>query len=494
MKERNHENPFKTKEILHKPPLKFFVSLVVFLTFWLLLLFFWFPSTTPVSVTLDSSHDDQTQYSKALQEDVFLAAAAKSDPTPVFCKENYRVYVYDLPAKFNVGLLKECRLLNMYTDMCPHVANAGLGQPLGFQDGLGGRGNWFFTHQFLAEMIFHARLEKHPCRTRDPNQATLFYLPFYGGLHASSKFGDVLALEFSQFVMNNNSGTWWWKKHQGRNHFIVLGRTVWDFLRSCSTDSQDDTFGSSCLLKLFPLVHNMSVLTVERNPWEGSNQHGIPYPSYFHPSSSDQLLTWQRKMIEVQRPHLFSFVGAPRSGVEKAAVRGDIIRQCQESSRCNLLKCGPGASKCHEPEEVMKVMMASEFCLQAPGDSFTRRSTFDAMMVGCIPVFFSPHTAYSQYEWYLPAERESYSVLIETEEEKKRIEEVLLRIPRERVERMRRQVIGLISKITYFHPNATGGLLMPLTLLLLRCLLFFPLPLSSCAAAARLRGRRPPPR
>ncbi|XAR53218.1 hypothetical protein NMG60_11021682 [Bertholletia excelsa] len=312
----------------------------------------------------------------------------------VFCKENYWVYIYGLPAKFNVGLLKECRLLNMYTDICPHVANAGLGQPLGFQDGLGGR--------------------------------------------------DALALEFSQFVMNNNSGTWWWKKHQGRNHFIVLGRTVWDFLRSCSTNSQDDTFGSSCLLKLFPLVHNMSVLTVERHPWEGSNQHGIPYSSYFHLSSSDQ-------------PHLFSFVGAPRSGVEKAAVRDDITRQCQESSRCNLLKCGRGASKCHEPEEVMEVMMASEFCLQAPGESFTRRSTFDAMMVGCFAVFFSPHTAYSQYGWYLPAGQESYSVLIETEEEKKGIEEVLLRIPRERVERMRRQVIGLIPTITYFHPNASGG-------------------------------------
>ncbi|KAL3750240.1 hypothetical protein ACJRO7_011261 [Eucalyptus globulus] len=57
--------------------------------------------------------------------------------------------------------------LNIYTDMCPRVPN----------------------HQFIAEMIFHARLENHPSRVHDPTRASLFH----AGLHVSSMFRDALA-------------------------------------------------------------------------------------------------------------------------------------------------------------------------------------------------------------------------------------------------------------------------------------------------------------
>ncbi|KAL6277023.1 hypothetical protein ACE6H2_020624 [Prunus campanulata] len=69
----------------------------------------------------------------------------------------------------------------------------------------------------------------------------------------------------------------------------------------------------------------MSVLTVERHPWQGSNQHGIPYPSYFHPSTWQEMLTWQNKVREMKRPNLFSFIGGPRKGLEKAAIRNEFI-------------------------------------------------------------------------------------------------------------------------------------------------------------------------
>ncbi|KAI3935410.1 hypothetical protein MKW98_027550 [Papaver atlanticum] len=385
------------------------------------------------------------------------------------CDGSLSVYVYDLPDKFNYGLLQDCQHLNVYTDMCPHVANNGLGQPLLHMEDDGGFGSdnmndedgstfsWFATHQFIAEMIFHARIVNHPCRTWEPseNSATLFYVPFYGGLHASSKFResdlakrDELAVELVEYL-NQQS---WWQRNQGRDHFLALGRTAWDFMR---TDSGPD-FGANSLLKL-PHVKNMSVLTVERHPWQSTNQHGIPYPSYFHPSTSDEMLTWQNKMRSMDRPHLFSFVGAPRTGVEKAAIRDEILRQCSESSYCKMLKCGRvGASKCHNPKEVLKVMRVSRFCMQAPGDSFTRRSTFDSILAGCIPVFFSPHTAYTQYEWYLPKDPNEYSVYI-PEKKWKQIEEELMKIPKAKVEKMRSAVIEMIPRITYIHPNATSG-------------------------------------
>lgn len=155
---------------------------------------------------------------------------------------------------------------------------------------------------------------------------------------------------------------------------------------------------------------------------------------------------------------MFSFIGGKRKGLGKAKIRDELVKQCNESTRCELVECGVGNSKCHEPMEVIGVMMKSQFCLQAPGDSFTRRSTFDSVVAGCIPVFFSPHTAYTQYAWYFPEERDTYSVYIEeggVGKKRNLIEEVLMGISGEEVEKMREVVIGLIPRISYSHPNGS---------------------------------------
>lgn len=257
------------------------------------------------------------------------------------CDHNFTVYVYDLPKEFNNKLLQNCRHLNIYTDMCPHVANNGLGQPLLLRNGSGSNTgpSWFATHQFIAEMIFHARVENHPCRTWEPNDADIFYVPFYGGLYSSSVFRehnltkrDELAVRLVDFVNSQR----WWKRSNGGDHFLAIGRTAWDFMRD-----DDEDFGANMLMHM-PRVMNMSVLTVERQPWRGDNQFGIPYPSYFHPHTSAEMVTWQDKMRRVERPNLFSFVGGPRKGLEKAAIRDELIRQCADSSRCELLKCESG--------------------------------------------------------------------------------------------------------------------------------------------------------
>ncbi|KAK3034831.1 hypothetical protein RJ639_033736 [Escallonia herrerae] len=372
------------------------------------------------------------------------------------CRENVRVFVYKLPAKFNLEILQDCRHLNLHTNMCPHIANCGLGRPLG--EVLGApSSSWFATHQLLAEMIFHARLENHPCRTLDPEGANLYYVPFYGGLDASNRSREVnfeardaLAIEFSDFIRSQK----WWQRNNGKDHFIALGRTAWDFVRN---DGGND-YGANRLLYM-PSLRIMSVLLVERQPREGPNQYGVPYPS-----TLEEVSTWQHQVRVIDRPHLFSFVGATRTGVKRAAIRDDIVRQCNESSLCKLLKCdnNRGGSKCHDPSEVLNVMIRSIFCIQATGDSFTRRSTFDSFLTGCIPVFFSPHTAYTQYTWYLPTDPNSFSVYIEdkggrnsSNTKSMDIEQELVKIPKDKVETMRKRVIDLIPTLTYMHPNST---------------------------------------
>ncbi|CAI5518101.1 unnamed protein product [Closterium sp. Naga37s-1] len=57
---------------------------------------------------------------------------------------------------------------------------------------------------------------------------------------------------------------------------------------------------------------------------------------------------------------------------------------------------------CDYPRIVMRTHLASHFCLQPWGDSPTRRSLFDAMLAGCIPVVFSDWSVQRQFPWHLP--------------------------------------------------------------------------------------------
>ncbi|KAL8552636.1 hypothetical protein ACS0TY_001358 [Phlomoides rotata] len=57
------------------------------------------------------------------------------------------------------------------------------------------------------------------------------------------------------------------------------------------------------------------------------------------------------------------------------------------SNFCEFVDCSNGICK-HDPIKFMKPMLQASFCLEPPGDTPTRKSTFDSILAGCIPVFF----------------------------------------------------------------------------------------------------------
>ncbi|KAL4382840.1 hypothetical protein AHAS_Ahas04G0273700 [Arachis hypogaea] len=165
-------------------------------------------------------------------------------------------------------------------------------------------------------------------------------------------------------------------------------------------------------------------------------------------------------MRRMKRPYLLSFAGAPRPNAPDS-IRNELIRQCQSSSSCKLLGCYRGKNNkntCEDPVSVMSVFPRS-ICLEPSGDSYTRRSTFEAILAGCIPVFFHPKSAYEQYSWHLPKDYLSYSVFIpegDVRENKSIINDTLARISRTRVSKMR-EVIRLIPRVTYNEPRSRLG-------------------------------------
>lgn len=383
------------------------------------------------------------------KEDNVIRKRTRRNP----CAGRY-IYVHDLPSRFNDDYIKQCKLLNKWHDMCQYFDNRGLGQSLGNPQRLFLHSGWYITHQFSLEVIFHNRMKQYECLTNDSSVAAAIYVPYYPGLdvarylwdpyNTSVKDADSLAL-FKWLKQKPE-----WNSMGGRDHFLVSGRITWDFRRAVDNDTE---WGNK--LMILPESQNLTMITIESSPWD-KNDFAIPYPTYFHPRSDDQVLEWQNKVRKQRRRSLFCFAGAPRPNMEDS-IRTEIMAQCTASEKCKMIECKDDKHNCLKPANVMKMFQNSVFCLQPPGDSFTRRSTFDSIVAGCIPVFFSPGSAYVQYLWHLPKDHGSYSVLIpegDVKRKKVNIDSVLSKISKSRVAEMRETVIKLIPNVIYADPRS----------------------------------------
>ncbi|XWS35193.1 hypothetical protein CRYUN_Cryun21dG0105100 [Craigia yunnanensis] len=365
------------------------------------------------------------------------------------------IFVHDLPSRFNNDLVKNCRLLTRGTDknMCPYLENLGFGHQIENPENVLLNSSWFLTNQFLLEVIFHNKMKKYECLTNDSSIASAVFVPFYAGLDMSMylwgfniSVRDSASLSIVKWLAEKPE----WKRMWGRDHFLVAGRIAWDFRRQ--TDNESD-WGSK--LRFLPESKNMSMLSIESSSW--NNDYAIPYPTCFHPSNDSEVFQWQDRMRRQKRRYLFSFAGAPRPEYQNS-IRGKIIDQCLASkNQCKLLDCNYGATNCDNPVTVMRIFQSSIFCLQPPGDSYTRRSIFDSVLAGCIPVFFHPGTAYAQYTWHLPKNYTKYSVYIpvkDLSEWKINLNETLLGISEDRILALREEVVSLIPRVVYADPSS----------------------------------------
>ncbi|CAK9133428.1 unnamed protein product [Ilex paraguariensis] len=401
------------------------------------------PVTT--SRPTSSGHDESEDYPfmRALR-----TRENKNDP----CGGKY-IYVHDLPPRFNDDMLRECRSLSLWTNMCKFTSNSGLGPPLENVEGVFSNTGWYATNQFAVDVIFGNRMKQYKCLTNDSSLAAAIFVPFYAGFDiARYLWGynistrDAASLDLVDWLLKRPE----WSIMGGKDHFLVAGRITWDFRRL--SDAESD-WGNKLLF--LPAAKNMSMLVVESSPWN-ANDFAIPYPTYFHPAKDADVFIWQDRMRKLERKWLFCFAGAPRPGNPKS-IRGQIIDQCKDSRACKLLECDFGESKCHSPSSIMQMFQSSLFCLQPQGDSYTRRSAFDSMLAGCIPVFFHPGSAYTQYTWHLPKNYSKYSVFIPEDDIRKKnvsIEQRLSQISPEQVKIMREEVINLIPGLIYADPRS----------------------------------------
>ncbi|KAK3148392.1 hypothetical protein QOZ80_3BG0294450 [Eleusine coracana subsp. coracana] len=421
------------------PPLRFLAVLAVIA--WTFFLYFHFSMLSGTTVEVSHGGEDD--------------GSADDDP----CRGRY-IYVHDLPPRFNADIIRDCRKINdHWGGMCEFVSNAGLGRPLAdrTEGVLTEQAGWYNTHQFALDYIFHNRMKRYECLTNHSAVAAAVFVPFYAGFDFvryhwgyDNHTRDAASVDLVEWLTARPE----WRRMGGRDHFLVAGRTGWDFRRSNNLNPE---WGTDLLA--MPGGRNMTVLVMESTLLHGGD-YPVPYPTYFHPKTDADVVRWQGRVRGANRTWLMAFIGAPRPDVPmNIRVRDHVIAQCKASAACTLLGCprNLGSTQCHTPLNIMRLFQKTVFCLQPPGDSCTRRSVFDSMVAGCIPVFFHPGSAYKQYRWHFPEDHLRYSVFIpdgDVRQHNVSIEDVLRAIPQATVERMREQVIRLIPRLLYADPRA----------------------------------------
>ncbi|CAO2819818.1 unnamed protein product [Amaranthus hypochondriacus] len=390
-----------------------------------------------------------------------------------------RIHIRKLPTRFNLDLLTNCSsFFPLYHDFCPHLANHGLGQKTHNRSH-----SWYRTDTHLLELFFHRRLLEYPCLTPYPHQADAIFLPYYSSLD-SFRFlygpdynsSHIHGLDLYSFLQSDDPQIW--ERFNGHDHFLIMAGTAWDFSQPLPPKNEEEIerlWGTSFLM--LPEFFNVTVLSLESRAWAWQEQ-AIPHPTSFHPSSLAFLDSWVSRVRRSKRSTLMMFAGGGgTSSMGNPNVRRSIREECgtyenetsywsvADGSRfqkvCDIVDCSNGICE-HDPIRYMKPMLQASFCLQPPGETPARRSTFDGIIAGCIPVFFEDQSAKSQYHWHLPpAEFAEFSVTIPKEEvvfNGLKVVDVLMGIPRAEVRRMREKVMELIPKVTYRKHGSSFGL------------------------------------
>ncbi|PQM35691.1 putative xyloglucan galactosyltransferase GT14 [Prunus yedoensis var. nudiflora] len=355
------------------------------------------------------------------------------------CSDRY-IYIHEgLPSRFNYDFLDNCESLSAGTSisnipsMCPHLVNLGLGPEINSSEGVLSNKSWFKTNPYLLEVIFHNRMKNYECLTKNFTLASAIYVPFYPsmdvGVHlwdSNLTIRDSSAKHFAKWLSRQPE----WSKMWGETISLLLGGLL-------------GISGGKETIALLGVVTQVE------------KRHCNSIPHKLSSVKDSEVVQWQNRVREQERPYLFTFAGAPRPN-QNGSIRGKLIDHCQASTKCKFLHCTE--KKCGNPVTVMRVFQSSVYCLQPEGDSFTRRSAFDAFLAGCIPVFFHPATAYTQYLWYLPKDHTKYSVFIPVRDVKDlkegQIENVLLGISKDQEAAMREEVIRLIPKLVYADPRS----------------------------------------
>lgn len=295
-------------------------------------------------------------------------------------------------------------------------ANDGIGKMIDGDTGL------FQTWQFALYKNIMQRLRTSRYRTFDPEEATAFIIPFDCGVHTyidhvdgkkrlGSPHGWVakMLLENSPYMKRNN----------GHDHFVFFSITLYQMI------------GIGVKMFYQEICFNCTSLVIESSPAFLSPISGWPYKNYWYavPYTAsyhwwEGIKLWPSSVSSVSSSNggrdIFTlFIGSIKTATVAAnQFRKALYDQCLMAQNASLShwKSDRGiiswcqwhtvTHTCHalvnHSQSLLPLYRRAVFCPAPVGDSLTRKSLFDSLLAGCIPVIFDLRSL-SQYHWHIPA-------------------------------------------------------------------------------------------
>ncbi|CAC5403449.1 MUR3 [Mytilus coruscus] len=319
--------------------------------------------------------------------------------------KQFKFYIYDLPSSMNVDIVNHA-VKNYGLRNCMSLRNNGMGDELltiGENNEISVRN----TDQFALEVIIHQKLLKSSYRTLNPDSADIFYVPAYVGTHCIfynnyyfTSLSDQLILNLTEFLLSQKYFI------EGKPHFSTIGKIHREM---CS---------EFCPYLQYRIAQNMTFLSIEREPIPSNNLfmktaaqsiNVIPYPSFMHWVPGN---ITNNSLPIPSLDHRDVFIFLPAGIICTNDLRCKIMEQFMHKTNLSYGEYKNQSlptemvffevSQCDEETEKNLVlwMQRAVFCLQPPGDSPTRKSFYDSIMSGCIPVIFGNHSlqyAFSKY-------------------------------------------------------------------------------------------------
>jgi hypothetical protein len=154
---------------------------------------------------------------------------------------------------------------------------------------------------------------------------------------------------------------------------------------------------------------NCTVMTIETSPTNtaisGRSRkywYAVPYPSSFHWWEGIKVLPWEVTAESTARRDILSlFIGSVKTynPNSNSLRRCTLYSQCNADAGCQWHNTPHACNGVVNASSQMLLFQRSQFCPAPPGDSITRKSLFDSLVSGCIPVLFAK-ASLRQYLWY----------------------------------------------------------------------------------------------
>lgn len=387
----------------------------------------------------------------------------------------FKIYVYDLPPALNADLL-EC-VDREFPDGCFDTSNQGFGSSFmdeddeerPFYQGLSVHNTW----QFSLEVILHHKLLSSPLRVLDPAKADVFYVPYYGAASCFCYLKDANATEEAR--ENIDALVQFLKQQEpfqkGLPHVMALGKI------------EREMGSGRCILLQNPHLRSFTFIGIEQEVIDKHRQYihnvvsapkpliAVPYPSYGHLNTNG---TYYEDALHQENRSVLVFLAAATR--RSNPVRSKVLQQMTNLTTLSFEEYfkarGPKNGSVDQvwlatPEcrgshnrNTIEWMRHSVFCLEPPGDSPTRKSFYDAVISGCIPVILSGSKYRVKYPFDDVIDYTKFTVAIPEQgirTEEVNIVEFLKTLSATIIKDKRRYLRTVLKYLQYSYPISTGS-------------------------------------